>query len=145
MQSWVELWMSHCYMSDYWLLYWLLMIDYRDRCMSDLFCVCCLQPLCQPYLEIASAYNSHNPSDLRSVVTRHNDIFVRVRGFTLLLEFSTLGNCILNSLSLSLSGLCLTWKVYLLLYCDYRECTLIWKFIYLWTMTILWQIQRRLF
>lgn len=48
-----------------------------------------IRPLCQPYLEIASAYNSHNPSDLRSVVTRHNDIFVRDRNMGLVRQCIT--------------------------------------------------------
>lgn len=37
-----------------------------------------LQPLCQPYHDLASAYGTNNPVELNSAVTKHTETFTRV-------------------------------------------------------------------
>ncbi|XP_064609422.1 COP9 signalosome complex subunit 3-like [Liolophura sinensis] len=36
-----------------------------------------IKPLCQPYHELSSSYNSNNPADLRATVTKHTETFTR--------------------------------------------------------------------
>ncbi len=37
------------------------------------------QPLCQNYHDLATAYATNNPTELRAVATKHTDAFTRVR------------------------------------------------------------------
>jgi COP9 signalosome complex subunit 3 len=38
-----------------------------------------IKPLCQAYHELASAYGSNNSQEVQGVVTKHNEVFTRVR------------------------------------------------------------------
>ena len=40
----------------------------------------CFQPLCQHYHDLATAYCTNNPGELRNVITKHTETYNRVRG-----------------------------------------------------------------
>lgn len=37
-----------------------------------------IKPLSQPYMDLATAYSSNNAEELNSIITKHNEVFVRV-------------------------------------------------------------------
>lgn len=40
-----------------------------------------LQPLCQAYHDLANAYATNNPAEVRAAVTKHSETFTRVSRF----------------------------------------------------------------
>ncbi|KAK7112546.1 hypothetical protein V1264_011990 [Littorina saxatilis] len=48
-----------------------------------------IKPLCQAYHDLATAYGSNNPADVRSVITKHNDTFVRDNNMGLVKQCET--------------------------------------------------------